>query len=92
MCVHINCFLMQLHVCIGLLHFQQHLICPSDANVLVSVCVLYHHVVHLYDCGSSDIRDCSECVTLPGELDCGYCGESGLKLTCLPNTYRITPT
>ena len=45
----------------------------------MSMCVLCHCVVHVYDCGSSDICDCSECVTLPGELDCGYCSESGLK-------------
>ena len=49
--------------------------CPS---VFVLMCLLCCRVVHVYNCGSSDIRDCSECVTLPGELDCGYCRESGL--------------
>jgi hypothetical protein len=35
--------------------------------------------VFVYDCGSADVRDCSQCVTLPEELGCGYCRES---LTC----------
>ena len=39
---------------------------------------------------SNDIRDCSECVTLRGELDCGYCSESyGMPL---PGTSATPPT